>query len=173
MEQKQSRFEKLFLPHLDAAYNLARLLVGRDQDAQEIAQQAYLRAWKGLKGFHGEDPRAWLLMSVRNTARRWLQKHDPTVVQPGMAIPTPATNQGPCRLPSEERVCQLHDAFNSLSSELREVLVLHEIEGWSYEQLALALNVPVGTITSRLNCARQRMRRELGRVEDRELQNEL
>jgi RNA polymerase sigma factor (sigma-70 family) len=173
MELKQSRFEKLFLPHLDAACNLARLLVGRDQDAQEIAQQAYLRARQGLKEFHGEDPRGWLLMSVRNTAHAWLQKHDPTVFQPGMAIPTPAANQGPCRSPSEERVCQLHDAFNSLSFELREVLVLHEIEGWSYEQLALALSVPVGTIRARLTCARPRLRRESARVEDRELQNEL
>lgn len=167
MEKNQSRFEKLFLPHLDAAYNLARLLVGRDQDAQDIVQQAYLRARKGLKGFHEGDARAWLLMSVRNTAQGWVQKLDPIVVRPNLAIPTPTTNERRSRSPGEERVLQLQEVFNSLPFELREVLVLHEIEGWSYEQLALALNVPVGTIMSRLSCARQRMRRELARVEDR------
>ena len=153
--------------------NLARLLVGRDRDALEIVQQAYIRAWKGLKGFHGGNPRAWLLMSVRNTARSWRRKRNPTFVQPGLAIPGAATNRETSLSPSEERIHQLQDAFNSLSFELREVVVLHEIEGWSYEQLALALNVAVGTIVSRLNCARQRMRREMATVENRELQNEL
>ena len=73
--RKGSRFEQLFLPHLDAAYSLARWIVGRDQDAQDIVQEAYARALKGFSGFRGDNPRAWLLTIVRNTAYSWIKKH--------------------------------------------------------------------------------------------------
>src|ERR1700730_13655914 len=73
MEEKRSTFEELCLPHLDAAYTLARLLVGRDQDAQDIVQEAYIRALKGFKGFRGGNARAWLLAIVRNAAYTWLK----------------------------------------------------------------------------------------------------
>src|SRR5260370_34956473 len=69
-----SRFEELFLPHLDAAYNLARWLVSGDQDAQDIVQEAYVRAFKGFPGFRGDNPRAWLLTIVRNTASTWIKR---------------------------------------------------------------------------------------------------
>jgi RNA polymerase sigma factor (sigma-70 family) len=75
MEEKQSTFEELCLPHLDAAYSLARLLVRKDEDAQDLVQEAYVRAWKGFKGFRGDNARAWLMMIVRNTAYSWLKKH--------------------------------------------------------------------------------------------------
>src|SRR5271166_6773959 len=75
MEEKQSFFEELCLPHLDAAYNLARLLVGRDADAQDVVQETYVRALKGFKGFRGDNARVWILSIVRNTAYSWLKKH--------------------------------------------------------------------------------------------------
>jgi|SRR5580704_3894095 RNA polymerase sigma factor (sigma-70 family) len=70
--RKKPRFEELFLPHLDAAYSLARWIVGRDQDAQDIVQEAYARALKGVSGFRGDNPRAWLLTIVHNTAYSWI-----------------------------------------------------------------------------------------------------
>ena len=75
MEKHPSRFEQLFLPQLDAAYRLARLLVKQDHDAQDVVQDAYVRALKGFKQFRGGDPRAWILTIVRNTAYSWLEKH--------------------------------------------------------------------------------------------------
>ena len=75
MGKELSRFEELFLPHLDAAYNLARWIVERDQDAQDVVQEAYARALKSFSGFRGVNPRAWLLTIVRNTAYNWIQKH--------------------------------------------------------------------------------------------------
>jgi RNA polymerase sigma factor (sigma-70 family) len=75
MEAKRSTFEELCLPHLDAAYTLACLLVRRDQDAQDVVQEAYVRAPKGFKGFRGDNARPWLMMIVRNTAYSWLKKH--------------------------------------------------------------------------------------------------
>ena len=74
MEERQSPFEELFLPHLDSAYNLARWIVQRDQDAQNIVQEAYKRALKGFRKFRGADARAWLLTIVLNPAHTWIQK---------------------------------------------------------------------------------------------------
>ena len=74
--RKESRFEELFLPYLDAAYNLAEWIVSRDQDAAGIAQEAYARALRGFSEFHRDNPRAWLLTIVRNTAHGWLTKHN-------------------------------------------------------------------------------------------------
>src|SRR5215470_17440587 len=97
MEEKQSTFEEFCLPHLDAAYNLARLLVDRDQDAQEIVQEAYLRALKIFKRFHGENARAWILLIVRNTALSWLKK------QPGHMKMLPSDKVIDGAPPEEER----------------------------------------------------------------------
>jgi RNA polymerase sigma factor (sigma-70 family) len=164
MEEKQSTFEELCLPHLDAAYSLARLLVGKDEDAQDLVQEAYVRAWKGFKGFRGDNARAWLMMIVRNTAYSWLKKHanEANMVPFDPAIH--ATTAGELRSEScrEEQVQQLHEALNRLPIESREILALREIEGWSYEQLASALKVPLGTVMSRLSRARQRLRQEFG-----------
>ena len=174
MEEKRSTFEELCLPHLDAAYTLARLLVRRDQDAQDVVQEAYVRALK-FKGLRGDNARPWLMMIVRNTAYSWLMKraNESNMVPFDPAIH--ATSAGELRSEScrEERVQQLHEALNRLPIESREILVLREIEGWSYEQLASALKVPLGTVMSRLSRARQRLRQEFSGVRDTELQDEL
>jgi RNA polymerase sigma-70 factor (ECF subfamily) len=175
MEEKPSTFEKLCLPHLDAAYTLARLLVIRDHDAQDVVQQAYVRALKGFKGFRGDNARPWLMTIVRNTAYSWLKKraNESNMVPFDPAIH--ATTAGEPRSEScrEERVQQLHEALYRLPIESREILVLREIEGWSYEQLASTLKVPLGTVMSRLSRARQRLRQEFAGVRNTELQDEL
>ena len=164
MEQKRPTFEELCLPHLDAAYSLARLLVGKDEDAQDLVQEAYVRAWKGFKGFRGDSARAWLMMIVRNTAYSWLKKHanEANMVPFDPAIHAATAGEPRTESCREERVQQLHEALNRLPIESREILALREIEGWSYEQLASALKVPLGTVMSRLSRARQRLRQEFG-----------
>lgn len=172
--RKATRFEELFLPHLDAAYSLARWIVGRDQDAQDIVQEAYARALKGLPGFRGENPRAWLLTIVRNTAYSWIKKHlnEEKLIpydEERHALPVEAV---PSEL-SQERRQLLEEALNRLPVEFREVLVLFEIERWSYKAMAAALDLPLGTVMSRLSRARRRLQKELTQIRDREIEDEL
>jgi RNA polymerase sigma-70 factor (ECF subfamily) len=163
MSAEPSAFEQLFLPHLEAAYNLARWIVQRDQDAQDVVQEAYIRALKGFPGFRGDNARAWLLTIVRNTAYSWLRQQarfsnllpfDPSIhAQPLEEPPSESTH--------EERVQRLHEALQQLPAPMREVLVLYELEGWSYQQLASGLKVPLGTVMSRLSRARRRLQTAL------------
>jgi RNA polymerase sigma-70 factor, ECF subfamily len=157
--QDQARFEMLVLPHLDAAHNLARWLLHRGADAEDVAQEAMLRAYRFFHGFHGGDARAWLLQIVRNTCYTWLEKNrgmkdiaefDEAVHgQPG---PTPealaiATND-------RER---LTSALESLPSRYREVIVLRELEGCSYKEIATITSIPIGTVMSTLSRARRQL----------------
>jgi RNA polymerase sigma factor (sigma-70 family) len=175
MQEEQSNFEELCLPLVDAAYNLAYLLVGRDQDAQDVVQEAYIRALKGFKRFRGGKTRVWLLAIVRNTAYTWLRKHareldmipfDPPIHTPTIGKPLSECSQ-------EERVQRFQEALKRLPVEFREILVLRDIEGWSYNELASALHVPSGTIMSRLSRARQGLRQEVVRFQEKESQSEL
>ena len=163
MEEKRSRFEELCLPHLDAAYNLAYSLVGRDHDAQDIVQEAYIRALKGFKGLRGDNARHWLMMIVRNTAYTWLKMHanERNIFPFDPAIHATTTSKSRSESSWEERVQQLQEALKRLPIEFREILVLRDIEGWSYKQLASALHT------------RQRLRQEVARVQDKESRNEL
>jgi RNA polymerase sigma-70 factor, ECF subfamily len=174
-EDKQSLFEALFLPHLDAAYTLARWIVQRDQDAQDVVQEAYIRALKGFAGFHGVNARAWLLTIVRNTARTWLRQQSrfANVVPFDESIHVLPVDEPASESSQEGQIQQLHAALNKLPVEFREVLLLYEIEGWSYKQVASALNLPVGTVMSRLNRARRRLQRLIALVQDQEVQNGL
>jgi RNA polymerase sigma factor (sigma-70 family) len=175
MEEKRPTFEELCLPHLDAADTLARLLVRRDQDAQDVVQEAYVRALKGFKGLRGDSARPWLMMIVRNTAYSWLKKNanELNMVPFDPAIHATNTGKPISESSQEERFEQLREALNRLPIESREILALREIEGWSYEQLASALKVPLGTVMSRLSRARQRLRQEFSGVRRTELQDEL
>ena len=175
MVDKESLFEELFLSHLDAAYNLARWIVERDQDAQDVVQEAYIRALKGFDGFRGVNARAWLLTIVRNTACSWLRKqsHFSNIVPFDETIHSSLMDEPSSESSQDERVQRLHAALAQLPVDLREVLVLYEIEGWPYKQIALALNVPVGTVMSRISRARRRLYREFTGTRDREVQNEL
>jgi RNA polymerase sigma factor (sigma-70 family) len=129
---------------------------------------------RGLKDFRGDNARAWLLTIVRNTAYSWLKKH---TKQSYMVPFDPAiharTNGTPLYESShEERVQQLDEALNRLPVKMRELLVLREMEGWSYKQLASILNVPSGTVMSRLSRARQRLHQELAGVRQKQLNDD-
>ena len=177
MGEERHQFEEIFLPHLDAAYNLARWIVQNDQDAQDIVQEAFVRAFKGFHGFRGGNGRAWLLTIVRNTAYTWMNKHIPDrklvpyveerhadIISIDQSI-----NEGVI----EKRRQYLSDALERLPSEFKEVIILYEIEGLSYKELALSLGVPVGTVMSRLSRARRRLQQEFAQSYSRRAANEL
>jgi RNA polymerase sigma factor (sigma-70 family) len=160
-EDKLAKFERCVLPHLDAAYNLARWLMRSIPDAEDMVQEAYLRAFNSFDSFHGEDGRPWLLTIVRNTCFTWLRKNrvqdlmavfDETFHGTGMAPPDPEALQV-----RESNRRTLHEAIDRLPAEFREVIVLRELEEMSYKQIAAITGAPIGTVMSRLARARQRL----------------
>ena len=161
--RKTAAFEELFLPHLDGAYNLARWIVERDRDAQTVVQEAYIQALNEFAELRGADARAWLLTIVRNAAYTWIQKrgNNSSMIPFEEAIHVAPTDEPLSDSSHEEQKRRLHKALSRLPVEFREVLVLHEIEGWSYNQLASALNVPAATVKSRLSQARLRLHQEV------------
>ena len=177
MGEERRRFEETFLPFLDAAYNLARWIVQHDQDAQDIVQEAYLRAFKGFHGFRGGNGRAWLLTIVRNTAYSWINKHarDEKLVryEEEKHAEIISLDQSTREIVSEKRKEYVQNALLRLPPEYREVMVLYEFEGLSYKELALALGVPIGTVMSRLSRARRRLQQELSHNQSTEAVNEL
>jgi RNA polymerase sigma-70 factor (ECF subfamily) len=172
----RSNFEELFLPQLDAAYNLAYWIAGQDQDAQDIVQEAYVRAFKGFSGFRGNNPRAWLLTIVRNTAYTWIKKKhraDERLVAFDEEIHAPRVEAAPSE-PYREREYQLiEQALTRLPAQFREALALFELEGWSYKAIAAALDIPLGTVMSRLSRARRLLQQELTRCVDSAIGDEL
>jgi RNA polymerase sigma factor (sigma-70 family) len=158
-------FEQDALPHLDAAYNLARWLMRNDQDAQDVVQEAYLRAFRFFSGFRGGDVRAWLMKIVRNTCYTWLHVNRP--LQDAAEFDenfTPSDHHLPNPeelLLQNDRGSLLHQALENLPASLREVLILREIEGMSYRGIAEITGVPLGTVMSSLSRARARLRQTL------------
>ncbi len=158
-------FEQAVLPHLDAAYNLARWLTRNGQDAEDVVQESYLRAFRFFPGFRGGDARAWLMKIVRNTCYTWLHANRPlqdavefdeNFFPPDSRVPNP-----------EEVVLQndsaalLRKALEKLPPNSREVLILRELEGMSYRDIADITGMPVGTVMSSLSRARGRLRQAL------------
>ena len=162
---RRSRFEAVFLPHLDAAYNLARWLTHDDHDAEDVVQEAFLRAFRYFDGFHGEDGRTWFLAIVRNTCMTWLKRQrseravlpfDETLHSPQAHGPEPDS-----RLLQAASREAIHDALGELSAEFREVIVLRELEGLSYKDIARIIGSPIGTVMSRLARGRDLLRQHL------------
>ena len=142
------------LPHLDAAHNLARWLTGNGHDAEDVVQEAYLRAYRFFDGFHGGDGRAWVLTVVRNTFLTWRRREE--------------RSRSTVPLDEEKHVVELvaSDAgdtealtgcIEALPPEFREILVLREFEEMPYRQIAEVAGLPQGTVMSRLSRARQRL----------------
>jgi len=165
-------FEQDVLPHIDAAYNLARWLTRNEQDAQDVAQEAYLRAFRFFPGFHGGDARAWLLKIVRNTFYTWLHANRP--LQDAAEFDE---NSFPpdCHAPNPEELVLQNDsdtlvrkALEMLPPNSREVLVLRELEGMSYKEIADITGMPIGTVMSSLSRARGRLRQALATLMERE-----
>jgi RNA polymerase sigma-70 factor (ECF subfamily) len=160
---KLGRFEQVVLPHLDSAYNLARWLIRNDPDAEDLVQEACLRALKSFDGFRGGDARAWLLTIVRNSCYTWLQQNrlqELTTTFDEEIHTADEQSQNPETLLLESADARLvQDALEALPPEFREVIVLRELEGMSYKQIAGLCGIPVGTVMSRLARARQRLER--------------
>ncbi|HEV3331546.1 MAG TPA: sigma-70 family RNA polymerase sigma factor [Bryobacteraceae bacterium] len=159
------RFEAVLLPHLDAAHNLARWLLGNSQDAEDAVQDSYVRALTYFDSFHGEDGRGWLLTIVRNTCYAWLRKNRSGVerTESGQDLElTPDTGPDPevMHLREADRL-KVQQCLEALPTELREALVLREMEGMSYRQIARMTAVPIGTVMSRLARGRRRLQEML------------
>lgn len=154
-------FEEVAMPHLDAAYNLARWFTRNDKDAEDIVQEAYLRALRHFGGFHGGDARPWLLAIVRNTYYTWFRQN--RVPERALDLDEEIYMQTSNDLDPEMQLVREADsemvrrALQSLSEEFREVIVLREFEELSYKQIADTVQVPVGTVMSRLARARGRL----------------
>jgi RNA polymerase sigma-70 factor (ECF subfamily) len=161
--QDRVRFEQLVLPHLDAAFNLARWLLRGRADAEDVAQDSMLRAFRFFRGFHGGDARAWVLQIVRNTCYTWLEKNRPlelsTEFDEGLYAQSGA-NPETLAIAGDNRE-RLTRALENLPPRFREVLVLRELEGCSYKEIAAVTSVPIGTVMSTLARARQRLQRTL------------
>ena len=160
---ERERFERTVLPHLRAAYNLARWLTRNGQDAEDVVQEAYLRAMRFFAGFRGGDGKAWLLTIVRNTTYDAWKRAGPAGLTVGLDEDTPEVEDdalGPEDLLLQEASRQaLMEALEALPVELREALVLRELEGLSYKEMAEVSQIPIGTVMSRLARGRKRLRR--------------
>ena len=167
MEERErlKAFEHMVLPHLDAAYNLARWLAGNDQDAQDVAQEASLRAFKFFGNFRGDNPRAWLLTIIRNTFHTWLRKNRPAEIVgelDGEALAVEDTSMNADVLNSQLGDAEaVRSAIAALPLEFREAIVLREMEGLSYREIAALAGVPIGTVMSRLARARKQLQTQL------------
>jgi len=154
-------FEEAVMPHLDAAYNLARWLTKNEADAQDMVQEAYLRALRFFGGFRGTEARAWLLTIVRNTCYTWLRRNrSPELSCEFDEVVLARESEGPD--PEMEQVMKARaqlvtEATEKLPIEFREVVVLRELEELSYKEIAVVLGVPIGTVMSRLARARKRL----------------
>ena len=166
---KEQRFQSMMLPHLDSAFNLARWLARSHQDAEDIVQEAYLRAFKFFDSFHGEDGRAWLLGIVRNTFYTWYQQIKTQAlstqfeeelhsvqIEDGAAT-LYANNNPEAMLIKKDSQRQLQQALETLSVEFREVMVMRELEDLSYKQIAGIIGIPIGTVMSRLGRGRKQL----------------
>lgn len=165
-DDRTRRFELLALPHLDAAYNLARWLTGNQADAEDVVQDAYLRAFRYMDAFRGGNVRVWLLAIVRNTFITWMkdnrsarlvfQPADPDTTSLAWADAQPDPEAMLLDRTDRETVTRL---LTQLPTEYREVLILREIEDLSYKDIAVITGVPAGTVMSRLSRARLALRK--------------
>jgi len=158
-------FEEVMLPHLDAAHNLARWLLRNEQDAQDVVQEAYLRAFRSFAGFHGGNGRAWLLTIVRNTSYTLLKKKRgadfTTTFDEEIHAPTDESVSPATILEQSEDAELIKEAINELPVEFREILVLRHQEGLSYKEIADIAQIPPGTVMSRLARARGKLKEYL------------
>src|ERR1700724_3239821 len=167
-------FEQVAMPHLDAAYNLARWLVRNTHDAEDIVQEAYLRAFKFFGSYQGGDPRAWVLKIVRNTSYSFLEKNRPADLaeQFDETVHTTDTRQPDAETALLQSVesRMLREALEELPVNFREVLVLRELEGMSYKEIAAVIEVPIGTVMSGLADGRAQLTERLRRARPQEEQ---
>jgi RNA polymerase sigma-70 factor (ECF subfamily) len=166
--QIQARFQALVLPHLDDAVNLAGWLAGSRADAEDIVQEAVLRAFKYFDRFSGEKARPWLLAIVRNTSMSWMAKNRPRhltlVADPAEAESDRAEDAAPSPEQQSERrelKREIDRAVAALPPDFREAILLREIQELSYKEIAAVLDVPIGTVMSRIARGRKLLQIQL------------
>ncbi|HEY1259866.1 MAG TPA: sigma-70 family RNA polymerase sigma factor [Stellaceae bacterium] len=165
--RRKSRFEAVVLPHLDAAYALARWLTRNDADAADVVQEAVLRAFRYFDSYREGDPKSWVLRIVRRSCYSWLERNRPAEI-----VPLDAPGEGNERadavlaaggadalLESRSDLRRLDRLIEGLPAPLREVIVLRELQELDYRQIAEVTGVPIGTVMSRLHRARSALRR--------------
>src|SRR6266850_2491735 len=171
-EDDGKRFARTVLPHLEGAYSLARWITGNRADAEDVVQEASLRAFRSIRGMTGENPRAWLLTIVRNTAYTWIRKNRRlTLVEVenlesaelAQVVPGDVNAETPeTALIAKADAAQLEAAISLVPPALREALVLRDIHGLSYREIAEVTGVPIGTVMSRLARARGQVMAKIG-----------
>jgi RNA polymerase sigma-70 factor (ECF subfamily) len=165
-DETRRSFELLVMPHLNAAYNLARWLTHNEHDAEDVVHEAFIRAMRYMGGFRGENARPWLLQIVRHTCYSWLKENRPAANTEFDGIETaelagPASDEPPAMAMRKAEREQIDLAIAALPISYREVLVLRELEELSYNDIARIADIPVGTVMSRLARARAMMREAL------------
>ncbi|HEY6864583.1 MAG TPA: sigma-70 family RNA polymerase sigma factor [Burkholderiales bacterium] len=169
MDERKQRFERTVLPHLDAAYNLARWLTRNDHDAQDVVQEAALRAFRFFDGLRGE-PRPWLLAIVRNSCMSWMQINRPAELAAfdDGAVERIADDAGTpedLALRAVDRR-RLNEALAALPAPFREAIVLRELEDLAYKDIARIAEIPIGTVMSRLARGRRLLADSLRAIEN-------
>jgi len=164
-KDKLTQFDQSILPHMNAAYNLARWLTRNEHDAEDMVQEAYLRAFKFFNTFHGLDGRSWLLSIVRNVCYTWLQQNRAQELttmfdEETHSVDGDTSNPATLMLQSDDQQI-VRQAVEELPVEFREVVVLRELEGFSYNEIAEVAKIPLGTVMSRLARARERLKQLL------------
>lgn len=155
--EKQALFEQVIMPHLNAAYNLARWLTRNADEAEDLVQEAFLRAFRSFDTLRGEDGRAWLLAVVRNTCLTWLKKGDRAAVEFDEEIHGAAEENVETFLLKEAALGSLNGCLEGLPVEFREVMILRELEELPYKEISEIVRVPIGTVMSRLARGRKRL----------------
>jgi len=165
--QEAERFRQLFLPHLDGAYSFARYLCRDATQAEDLAQDAFVRAFRGFRGFRGGDPRAWLFAIVRSSFHTWVRGRATWTPAPADALErTPSDDDTPeTALLRQDEAHSVRAAIEDLPEPFREALVLRELEELSYRDIAEITGAPIGTVMSRLARARQMLLAALGPLE--------
>lgn len=165
--EKITRFEALVLPHLDAAYNLARWMARNSSDAEDVAQEAMLRAFRFFDTFRGDDARVWLLTIVRNTYLTWIRREVPrqnsAEFDEGMHTDLESSVTPEFEVLRQATAEHVRRAIESLPPEYREVVLMREIEQLSYKEIAAVTKSPLGTVMSRLSRARSMLRHLIGK----------
>jgi RNA polymerase sigma factor (sigma-70 family) len=164
-QEKLRRFEEQISPHLKSAYNLARWLTRSHEDAEDVVQEAFLRAFSAFESFRGEDAKPWLLTIVRNASLTWLKRNR----NAGATIGFEEAPEDPSeRSPDPEELLlissdreQVRRALEQLPSDFREAVILREMEGLSYKEISATIGVPLGTVMSRLSRGRDWLKRIL------------
>ena len=164
LDKRNSYVEETLWPHLRSAYNLARWMVRNDHDAEDIVQESFAKAFQAIDAFRGGDARVWILTIVRNTTLNFLRRRHGSDRPPLQELKTEPVDHAPDaerELIDRSRREKVRQAIEQLPPEYRDALILREMEGLAYKEIAAVLKMPIGTVMSRLSRARNLLIQEL------------